>query len=127
MPTYEYHCSKCSSNYELRESFEAPTTHTCEECGKGVAKRVLSAPRIVFKGSGWYVTDSRKSQAVTTDGSSTETAPGETGGDGGDSEKPGAKSNEKPAARSAEKPAKKKPGSKGSASKSGDTAAAAAS
>ena len=121
MPTYEYHCSKCNSNYELRESFEAPTTHTCEECGKGVAKRVLVAPRIVFKGSGWYATDSRKSQAVTMDGSSTETAPGETSGDGGSE-------TEKPAAKSTEKPAKaKKSESKGSSTKSGDTAAAAAS
>ena len=121
MPTYEYHCSKCSSNYELRESFEAPTTHTCEECGKGIAKRVLSAPRIVFKGSGWYVTDSRKSQSATTDGSSTETAPGETSGDGGSDA-------DKPAAKSTEKPAKvKKSESKSAGSKGGDTAAAAAS
>ena len=59
MPTYEYHCATCEATYELRQGFDADTTHTCEECGRGTAKRVLHAPPIVFKGSGWYVTDSR--------------------------------------------------------------------
>ena len=66
MPTYEYHCPKCKATYELRQGFDAETTHKCEECGKGVAKRVLYAPPVVFKGSGWYVTDSKgKSSAIS--------------------------------------------------------------
>ena len=69
MPTYEYHCPACKATYELREGFSAPTTHTCQECGKGTAKRVLYAPPVVFKGSGWYVTDSRKSSTATVDSS----------------------------------------------------------
>lgn len=65
MPTYEYHCPKCKATYELRQGFSAETTHTCEECGKGVAKRILHAPRVHFKGSGFYATDSKsKSSAV---------------------------------------------------------------
>lgn len=67
MPTYEYACSKCRSSYELREGFDAPTTHTCQECGKGTAKRVLYAPPVVFKGSGWYATDSRNSKSARVD------------------------------------------------------------
>ena len=67
MPTYEYHCPSCKSTYELRQSFSAETTHTCEECGKGTAKRVLHAPRVHFKGSGWYVTDSKKSSSALAD------------------------------------------------------------
>jgi putative FmdB family regulatory protein len=59
LPTYEYNCPACKATYELRQSFSAETTHACEECGKGTAKRVLHAPRVVFKGSGWYVKDSR--------------------------------------------------------------------
>ena len=59
MPTYEYQCPKCKATYELRQGFDAETTHTCMECGKGTAKRVLHAPRIHFKGSGFYVTDSK--------------------------------------------------------------------
>jgi putative FmdB family regulatory protein len=74
VPTYDYRCSTCEETYELRESFSAPLEHTCEKCGNGVAKRVLSAPRIVFKGSGWYITDSRsKSSAISdNDGGSSE-------------------------------------------------------
>ncbi len=76
MPTYEYHCPRCKASYELRQGFDAETTHTCEECGKGTAKRVLHAPPVVFKGSGWYVTDSRnKSSAVTDTPSETPATP----------------------------------------------------
>ena len=72
MPTYDYHCAKCRKTYETREGFEAPTSHRCQECGKGTAKRVLSAPRIVFKGTGWYATDSRsKTVASSEPGEST--------------------------------------------------------
>lgn len=67
MPTYEYACSKCKSSYELREGFDAPTTHACQECGKGTAKRVLYAPPVVFKGSGWYATDSRNAKSARVD------------------------------------------------------------
>lgn len=68
MPTYEYHCPKCKSTYDLRQGFDAETTHACENCGKGVAKRVLHAPKVFFKGSGFYVTDSKsKSSAAVSD------------------------------------------------------------
>jgi len=64
VPTYEYACSKCKGSYELREGFDAPTTHACQECRRGTAKRVLYAPPVVFKGSGWYATDSRNSRSA---------------------------------------------------------------
>ena len=67
MPTYEYHCSSCKASYDLRQSFSAETTHTCEECGKGIAKRVLHAPKVVFKGSGFYATDSRNKSSSFAD------------------------------------------------------------
>jgi putative FmdB family regulatory protein len=78
LPTYEYHCPKCNATYELRQGFDAETTQKCEECGKGIAKRVLYAPPVVFKGSGWYVTDSKgKSSAVSArSDSGTETSSG---------------------------------------------------
>ena len=75
MPTYEYHCPKCKTAYDLRQGFDATTTHTCENCGKGIAKRVLHAPKVFFKGSGFYVTDSKsKSSAVADSSSSTSDA-----------------------------------------------------
>ena len=63
MPTYEYRCDSCRRRYERRESFSAPSTHACDRCGKGTATRILHAPTVVFKGSGFYVNDSRKSES----------------------------------------------------------------
>ena len=60
MPTYEYRCESCKRRYERRESFSAPTSHACERCKKGTAKRILHAPTVVFKGSGFYVNDSKR-------------------------------------------------------------------
>ncbi len=59
MPTYEYRCPDCAHEYEKREGFDAPAAQKCPQCG-GTAQRVIHAPPIVFKGSGFYVTDSRK-------------------------------------------------------------------
>ncbi|MGI8927515.1 MAG: FmdB family zinc ribbon protein, partial [Tepidiformaceae bacterium] len=67
MPTYEYRCQACKKNYDLRESFSAEATHSCQQCGRGTAKRVLHAPRVVFKGSGFYVTDSRNKSGARAD------------------------------------------------------------
>ncbi len=82
MPTYEYECNRCKAVYELRQGFDAETTHKCEECGKGTAKRILHAPKVLFKGSGWYVTDSRgKNPAAAeteTKSDSSEPAPAKT-------------------------------------------------
>lgn len=57
MPTYDYRCEK-GHRYERREPFGSSNTHPCEKCGVEAA-RVLTAPAIAFKGSGWYKTDSR--------------------------------------------------------------------
>lgn len=108
MPTYEYACNKCKAVYDLRQGFDAELLHTCEECGKGVAKRVLHTPSVVFKGSGWYVTDSRSKSSAKSDSKLTETAAGETtSSDSGTSEatKPSesAKTETKPAASKATK------------------------
>ena len=58
MPIYEYLCGECGDRYERREGFEAPSLQVCPHCG-GSARRVLHAPPIVFKGSGFYSTDHR--------------------------------------------------------------------
>ena len=69
MPTYEYACEGCGSRYEKRESFSAPARQKCPACGKR-ANRVLQAPPIVFKGSGFYKTDSRGTSSETVGSSS---------------------------------------------------------
>jgi putative FmdB family regulatory protein len=60
LPLYEYSCPKCG-RFELIRKFSDAPLKTCPTCGKPVQK-LLSAPAIQFKGTGWYITDySRKS------------------------------------------------------------------
>lgn len=61
MPLYEYECLKCGERFELIQKFsDAPLT-VCSQNGDsecdGAVRKLLSAPAIQFKGSGWYVTD----------------------------------------------------------------------
>jgi len=56
LPLYEYECAKCGHRFEKIENASASATKKCPQCG-GKAQRLLAAPAIQFKGSGWYVTD----------------------------------------------------------------------
>ena len=56
MPIYEYLCQDCAYKFELKQSMKDETVTTCPRCGKSVG-RIISAPAIMFKGSGWYITD----------------------------------------------------------------------
>jgi len=59
MPFYEYECNDCLKQFELRCGFDDEFEAPCPEC-TGKAHRVFSAVPIIFKGPGFYVTDSRK-------------------------------------------------------------------
>ncbi len=59
MPLYEYECEKCGAVFEKIEKFSATPLSTHEQCG-GPVHRLLSAPALQFKGSGWYVNDYAK-------------------------------------------------------------------
>ncbi len=56
MPLYEYECIENGHRFELIRKFSDPEVRRCIKC-KSKVKRLLSAPAISFKGSGWYVTD----------------------------------------------------------------------
>ncbi len=56
MPLYEYRCQSCGHQFEKIQSFSAPEEKECPVC-KGPVERLISAPAVQFKGSGWYVTD----------------------------------------------------------------------
>ena len=74
MPLYEYECKKCGKHSEKIENFKGPHLKKCPKCG-GRVERLMSAPAIQFKGSGWYVTDYARGSAPggkeKTDGGST--------------------------------------------------------
>jgi putative FmdB family regulatory protein len=101
LPTYEYRCTECGHQYERREGFDAPATQRCPRC-RGESRRVLYAPPVLFKASGFYVTDNRKGGLVGSASASS----GSNGGDG-DKEIAGieaAPKESKPAAKAPEKP-----------------------
>jgi putative FmdB family regulatory protein len=56
MPIYEYLCPSCNHEFELRQSFYDKCKVTCPRCQNSV-KRIISPVPIIFKGSGFYVTD----------------------------------------------------------------------
>jgi putative FmdB family regulatory protein len=69
MPLYDYQCSKCQNVVEVRHGFNDSYAEPCAACG-GELKRVFNPAPIVFKGSGFYVTDSRKPSSDASSSSS---------------------------------------------------------
>jgi putative FmdB family regulatory protein len=96
MPTYEYRCSECGNQFEIiQRIYEEPQT-VCERCG-GRLRKVFHPAGIVFKGSGFYATDSRsKSKSGSKDSGESKSEP--------KGDKP-----EKKETKSTEKAASKKP------------------
>ena len=73
MPTYQYTCTECGEPLEAVQKFtDAPLT-VCPACG-GRLRKVFSAVGIVFKGSGFYRTDSRKGSSATAPAASSSTS-----------------------------------------------------
>ena len=56
MPLYEYQCQECAARFERIERASALKDGRCPKCG-GTAQRLIGAPALQFKGSGWYVND----------------------------------------------------------------------
>ena len=86
MPTYDYRCDHCGHTFSAVQSFHDEPVGKCPKCGKR-PRRLISASSIVFKGSGWYKTDSRTSK-------------GGSDGDSGKTEKPDKKAGAEPAGAS---------------------------
>ena len=63
MPVYEYECDICRCRFERRQRFHEEPVSMCPEC-QGKARRVIHSVPIIFKGSGFYTTDNRKSQTT---------------------------------------------------------------
>jgi len=59
MPLYEYQCTECGVRFERHQHFDDAPLTVCPECG-GEVRRLIGPAGIVFKGSGFYSTDSRK-------------------------------------------------------------------
>src|SRR5699024_4045556 len=90
VPTYAYACTQCSHRFDIYQSFTEDALTTCPECGQQALRKVFSPVGVVFKGSGFYRTDSR-----STETSSSRAAKSESSSSSSES-----KSETKPAAKS---------------------------
>jgi putative FmdB family regulatory protein len=89
VPTYQYACTECGHGFEQVQSFTDDALTVCPEC-QGRLRKVFNAVGVVFKGSGFYRTDSRAAatSAKGSDGSkASDGSSGDSGGSGGSSEK----------------------------------------
>ncbi|GAC1540946.1 MAG: hypothetical protein NVS2B17_17790 [Candidatus Velthaea sp.] len=65
MPLYDYQCQQCKKVTEVRHNFKESHGEPCPACG-GKLARVFNPAGIVFKGSGFYITDSRKGESTSS-------------------------------------------------------------
>lgn len=73
MPTYQYSCTECGHFFEIFQSFSEDSLSVCPECD-GKLRKVFNAVGVVFKGSGFYRTDSRGAQSAGDSSSSSSTS-----------------------------------------------------
>ena len=65
MPIYDYHCDHCGHSFSKVQSYKDQPLEKCPNCGKK-PRRLISPSAVVFKGSGWYKTDSRAPEKSET-------------------------------------------------------------
>jgi putative FmdB family regulatory protein len=99
MPIYEYACTACGERTEARQSFTDPPLEECPKCG-GKLRKLYSPVGIVFKGSGFYATDSKKGSSTSSSSSS-----GESSGSKKETKKPATESKGSGSSGSSEKSA----------------------
>jgi putative FmdB family regulatory protein len=76
MPTYEYECKSCGHNFEVFQAMSDEPLKTCVKCGKEVRRLIFGGAGVIFKGSGFYVTDKGKgTNKVTGTNKAAKTAP----------------------------------------------------
>lgn len=68
MPTYSYACTECGNRFDVVQAFTDDALTTCEQCS-GRLRKLFNSVGVVFKGSGFYRTDSRESARSSTNGS----------------------------------------------------------
>jgi putative FmdB family regulatory protein len=74
LPTYEFECTACPSRFELKRGFHEEGPVSCPGCGAKAKRRFSSVP-IIFKGSGFYVTDSRGGESFVSGSNAAEPKP----------------------------------------------------
>ena len=78
MPLYAYRCTTCGNKFEKIQNFSAEPESVCPKCGNATLIRPLTAPRLNFKGAGWYVNDYASPSSDSSSESSGESKPAES-------------------------------------------------
>ncbi|WP_433610784.1 FmdB family zinc ribbon protein [Prescottella agglutinans] len=96
MPTYSYACTECDNRFDIVQSFTDDTLTVCPECS-GKLRKLFNSVGIVFKGSGFYRTDSRGGSSTASEpakksDSSTSTSSSSTSGSSSSTSAPAAAS-----------------------------------
>ena len=111
VPIYDYHCDACGHAFSAVRSYSDGPVEVCPNCGKR-PRRLITSPAIVFKGSGWYKTDSRGAapkesgdDSKSPEKSSEKTGTSATKSDGKRESKSGSKTETKSESKSESKPA----------------------
>lgn len=79
MPTYEYTCASCEIKHDIVQKMTDPTLTDCPSCGQPTLRKVFGGVGVVFKGSGFYRTDSRSGDKKTDAGSSSSSSSSSSG------------------------------------------------
>jgi putative FmdB family regulatory protein len=82
VPTYSYACTGCGDRFDVVQAFTDDALTTCQQCS-GRLRKLFSSVGVVFKGSGFYRTDSRESAKSSTNGSGKTSSPSGSDGSGG--------------------------------------------
>jgi putative FmdB family regulatory protein len=81
MPTYEYKCNTCGYTFEEFQSINDEPIKICPKCGGNVSKKISAGVSLIFKGSGFYITDYRR-KSSSKNGSNSETKSEKTSSSG---------------------------------------------
>jgi len=115
MPTYEYACRDCGTHLEVVQSFKDASLTECPSCS-GLLRKVFSAAGIIFKGSGYYVNDTRSKPSSESSEKTSEKTSEKAGSETAKAEKPAKDApSEKKADAAPKKQAESKPAAKRSA------------
>lgn len=86
MPTYEYRCPQCGNDFEKFQKMSDEPVADCPACGTQAPRRISAGAGLVFKGSGFYITDYQRGEGYK------KAAEGEKGGSGASESKPSTES-----------------------------------
>lgn len=82
MPTYEYQCGTCGHRFEKFQSFSEDPLKECPKCGQTV-KKLISRAGVIFKGSGWYINDSKATTPAAKPAADGDAKPADSSDTGG--------------------------------------------